>query len=105
MANTWTPVTSSQSQCCARYIGQDLWVIICMNKISKGSLVSFYTCMHILINIMHMTVDKEITEHLGRINVPCYSGRKAARVRKFFLFFFCVAIGQEITHKTSYMTK
>ena len=44
-----------------------------------------------------------------------YSGRKAARVKfwvafanssLFFInFFFCVAIGQEITDKTSYMTK
>ena len=31
----------------------------------------------------------------------------AGRVRKFFfiIIFFCVAIRQEITHKTSYMTK
>ena len=40
-----------------------------------------------------------------------YSGRKAARVKFSVAFanssfsFFCVAIGQEITHKTSYMTK
>ena len=42
-----------------------------------------------------------------------YSGRKAARVKfsvafansSSFFFFFCVTIGQEITHKTSYMTK
>ena len=42
-----------------------------------------------------------------------YSGRQAARVKfsvafansSLLLFFLCVAIGQEITHKTSYMTK
>ena len=41
-----------------------------------------------------------------------YSGRKAARVKFWVAFansslfyFLCVAIGQEITHKTSYMTK
>ena len=51
---------------------------------------------------------------LNRDERANYSGRKAARVKFwvafanssfFIIFFFCVAIGQEITHKTSYMTK
>ena len=44
--------------------------------------------------------------------VPFYSGRKAAQVKFWVAFanssllvFFCVAIGQEIMHKTLYMTK
>ena len=54
-----------------------------------------------------------ISFHKNCVNY--YSDRKAARVKFWvafansslllLLFFFCVAIGQEITHKTLYMTK